>query len=129
MIHLIGLGLLGAVAIAGFYKKLRDNKVILMLLFPALLLAAFGLLIRSPELQQKGANSADFFISPLIYLLSYGTLRHIYKKQYGVEPTYNRSSWYDPEEGRKQNGFDVLVFILPVFIAAIFPVLITSLLN
>ncbi len=129
MIYLIGLGLWFVLVMANFYKKLRNDRTLFMLLIAAIILAGYGLFLRSPELQSKGANSADVLMCPLIYLLSYGTLRHIYKKHFGVEPTYNGSSWYDEDEGRKLNWADMVVFIFPMLFAGIFPILITAIVK
>ncbi len=55
MINFTGLLFWGALVMANVYKKVRNDRTIFMLLIPALILSGFGLFLRSPELQQKGA--------------------------------------------------------------------------
>jgi hypothetical protein len=117
----IGYILTGLLAVLGFMKVLRNDKLIKRIIFIALVFATFGFFIRSKENDIGIGFAPAVFASPLVYILSYALLRYLYKSFYRVEPTYNRSSWYDDEDGRRQNWLDVLVHVLPMFIAIIFP--------
>ena len=117
-----GLILTCIVAYLGFDKKLRSSRTLTHLLIPAFIIALIGLWIRSSDTEQKGANAADALLSPLVYILCYAGLRALYKYIYNMEPTCDRYSWYDSEEGRKQNWLDVVVHIVPMLIAFVFPV-------
>jgi hypothetical protein len=121
-----GLVITGLLAVAGFLKKLRNDRHIGLLLAAAFLLAISGFFIPGP-----GFSAVDRYhlVSPFVYMALYGFFRWIYKLFFGVEPTYNRSGWYDPEEGRKQNFFDVLVFVLPLLLAVLAPAGIAAVLN
>jgi hypothetical protein len=93
------------------HKKLRSDRFIRYLALITFGFAVSGIVIRVPE--------SAFFASAFIYLISYAVLRKFYINKYKVEPTYNRSSWYDPEEGRQQNGLDVITFVAPIFLSFI----------
>jgi len=63
-------------------------------------------------------------MSPLIYTSFYSLLRKLFLKKYKMEPTYNRSSWYDFEEKRNQKWSDLGVFLIPVIASLAIPLLI-----
>lgn len=124
-----GLLFTGILAIAGFLKKLRKDRTLFVLLLISIPIAVSGLLLRSPEYQMKGANGADILLGPFVYIVMYGGLRYVYKKIYKREPTYNRSSWYDPEEKREQNIMDVFAHVFPLMGAVLLPIIITAVLK
>ena len=124
-ILVIGIGLWGVLVILILSKKLRDDKKVLQAIQIAALIALFPLIQKTMRTPFHGhMRVTDTFFCPLITILSYALLRYSYKKLFRREPTYNRSSWYDPDDRRNQDLYDVIVFILPVVIGIIFPFLI-----
>jgi hypothetical protein len=100
-------------------KKLRNSKslnIAALLTFPFALL---GFWLTIPE--------AAMFAGAFVYVAGYACLRFLFKKIYNIEPTYNRGAWYDAEEGRKQNWFDVVVFILPLMSSMVVPIALVAL--
>lgn len=124
-LSLIGIFSTCLIACLCTIKKLRSDKRISILVILTFPLAIFGLIIRSPEYQMKGANAADCLWSPFLCIALYGLFRYLYKKKYYCEPTYNRLSWYDPDEKRMQNWFDVIVHVVPFIFAVSVPIIIT----
>lgn len=114
---LIFLGFVGA-------KKIRQKSYCTVFLIFAAIYCLIGVFLRSDSYQLPNINGADSFFSPLAYLLSYLLLRKVYLRVYKIEPTYYRTSWYDPNEGREQNWFDLLVYVTPIFIALLVPLII-----
>jgi hypothetical protein len=93
------------------YKKLRNGHRLKILSVFSFILAILGLVIKTPE-------AASFSIS-FFYIISYAFLRYLYLRKYGLEPTYYNYSWYDAEEGRRQNWLDVIVYVVPIFFSFI----------
>ena len=120
-ILIISLILYTITVTCGFMKLLRSDKTLLTLSIVTLIIAVFGLLIRSEQTQMVNGNGATFLIAPFIYTISYLLLRKLYKFKYKIEPTYNRRSWYDSEDNRNQNLLDVTVHILPMLLGFIIP--------
>ncbi len=118
-ILIISLTLYGILISCGFMKLLRSDKTLLILSIVTLIIAVFGLLIRSEQTQMVNGNGATFLIAPFIYTISYLLLKKLYKFKYKIEPTYNRSSWYDSEDDRNQNLLDVTVHILPMILGVV----------
>jgi hypothetical protein len=115
------------IVILGFYKKLRDNKTLLILHFITFVVAIYAIVLKTEGQPFTGRfRNSDFLFAPFIYVFIYGLLRMLYKDMYQREPTYNRSSWYDEEEGRNQNIFDVIVFIFPLLFSLLSPVLLNQ---
>lgn len=95
------------------YKKLRNNhalKVATLITFP---FAVLGVLLKTSE--------SAMFSGAFVYIITYSALRYLFKKKYEFEPTYNQMSWYNSEDGRKQNWFDVIVFVIPIMTSFIVP--------
>jgi hypothetical protein len=101
------------------YKKLRNYKSISFVACITFLIAIPGLFITVPE--------AGVLTGGLIYIICYAALRHVYVKIYNIEPTYNRMSWFDNEDNRRQNWLDVVVFIMPLVLSFIIPLVIVIL--
>ena len=120
-ILIISLILYTIIVTCGFMKLLLSDKTLLTLSIVTLIIAVFGLLIRSEQTQMVNGNGATFLIAPFIYTISYLLLRKLYKFKYKIEPTYNRRSWYDSEDNRNQNLLDVTVHILPMLLGFIIP--------
>lgn len=125
---IIGLGASGTLAIYGYLKMLRSDKLLFILTVLSAIFGIIGLGLRSEATEMVNGNGATAMISPFVYIVSYAMLRWIYKKIYKMEPTYNRSSWYDHEEGRKQNWLDVIVHIIPMILCWVVPILIDEIL-
>ncbi len=125
----IGTLIFGILVILGFAKKLRNDTTLIILLVVTGIIGGIGIWIRDPEYEIPKGNEADFLIMPFAYVVAYKLLRKLYKSIYKVEPTYNRSSWYDYEEGRKQNWLDLLVHIAPIIISGLTPLVIGKLLK
>ena len=108
----------GILAVLGFSKKLRDDQLLGFLLLLTGLLAIYplGKFFEDAE-NQRAIHENSYLLLPFTYLASYGLLRAVYKKMHGREPTYNRASRYDNEEGRYQNWMDYTVFIGPIAIS------------
>jgi hypothetical protein len=98
-----------------FYKKLRNDRLLTILLLITLFFGGLGMILKTPE--------ASMFIGPFVYIGSYGLLRYAYLNKYKIEPTYNRTSWYDADEGRKQNWLDVITFVIPIVLSFILPLI------
>jgi len=120
---IIGLILTGTLVTCGFMKLLRSNKILTVLTLVALLIGIYGLLIRGEETEMPNGNGADFLAAPFVYVVSYALLRMLYKRVYKMEPTYERYSWYDAKEGRNQNWLDVTVYILPMLLSFVVPLM------
>lgn len=95
------------------YKRLRNDRLLKIASIITFLIAIPGFLLRVPE--------SAMLIGAFVYIITYSGLRYLFKKKYDFEPTYNRMSWYDSEDGRKQNWFDVIVFVIPIMISFILP--------
>jgi hypothetical protein len=126
-ILIIGLSLTVIIGTCGFMKLLRSNKTLFILSIITAVIGIYGILIRGVQTELVNGNGADFLIAPFTYITTYAFLRMLYKKIYKVEPTYARYSWYDAEEGRKQNWFDVSVYILPMMLSFVVPIIIGNL--
>jgi len=124
---MVGMWITCGLAFCGFMKWLRNDRTLAVLLILTGLLAVIGVGGRVPE--NPHLNSSDGLLGPLAYVASYALLRYAYKAIYRREPTYDRGSWYDREEGRRQNWFDVAVHILPWMIAIAVPFVLTRLLG
>jgi hypothetical protein len=101
------------------YKKLRNDRLLKVSSIITLLFAIPGVLIRTPE--------AAMLMGAFVQVVSYAFLRYLFKRKYNFEPTYNRMSWYDHEEGRKQNWLDVIVFVVPTMLSFTIPLAIVIL--
>lgn len=126
LLLIAGLGITGLLVIPGLSKKLRSDRVLLVLAGITFVIAVAGIILRSAVHQSKGSNSADMLLSPFVYVALYALFRKLYKRKFGIEPTCNRNSWYDPDEKRRQNVFDVIVHIAPMVIAFMLPPIITA---
>jgi uncharacterized membrane protein YfcA len=100
-----------------FCKKLRNNKALKIAASVTFPFAVLGVLLKTPE--------AAMFSGAFAQIISYAGLRFLFKRKYNFEPTYNRMSWYDNEEGRRQNWFDVIVFVIPLILCFIVPLALT----
>ncbi|HTL80073.1 MAG TPA: hypothetical protein VL651_00135 [Bacteroidia bacterium] len=125
----LGLTPTAAMLLAASYRRLRNDRIVFVLIILCVSLAIWGIYLRSPEFEMKGGNAADSLYSPLIYILTYATLRYLFKKKYGFEPTYYKHSWYDPVEKRDQNWFDIVVLMLPFLLAVFIPAIIHLLMK
>lgn len=123
-ILIIGYLMTTTLAVFGFMKMLRDDRVIKTVTTISVLIALVGLLIRNDQTKDLAGNSADSFFGPLIYIVSYALLRFVYKRKFHVEPTYDRNSMFDKADGRRQNWLDITVHVLPFFLSLIIPLLI-----
>lgn len=95
------------------YKKLRNYNSIRLVLLITFAISLLSIFIRTPE--------AAMLSGAFVYTACYAALRYLFKPKYQMEPTYYRSSWYDPDEGRMQNWFDVVVFVVPLFLSFMIP--------
>jgi len=124
---MVGMWITCGLAFCGFMKWLRNDRTLAVLLILTGLLAVIGVGGRVPE--NPHLNSSDGLLGPLAYVASYALLRYAYKAIYRREPTYAYQSWYDMEERRRMNGFDLAVHMLPCMIAMAVPVILTRLLG
>ena len=124
---MVGIAITCGLAFCGFMKWLRNDRRLAVLFILTGVLAVIGVVGRVPG--NARLNSADGLLGPLAYVASYALLRQAYKSIYRREPTYERASWYDREEGRKQNWFDVTVHILPMLIGMAVPLIVTQMLG
>jgi hypothetical protein len=116
----LGFILWFVVVMLGFSKKLRDNKRVIIILILTSLVSIYPIFLKIQGLPFSGhSRGSDFLFAPFIYMLTYGLLRWLYKRVYNREPTYYRAAWYDPEEHRKQNVFDVVVYVIPLLFSGI----------
>ncbi|WP_271783403.1 hypothetical protein [Aquimarina algiphila] len=122
-IMIISFSMTGIISVFGFMKKLRNNKLLLILLLITLLIGLFGYISSNYYIAVLSGRLSYSLFGPFIYVLSYGLLRIAYKKTFNKEPSYERYSWYDYEDGRKLNVFDLLVHIIPMLLGFILPIL------
>lgn len=123
----LGLGATCVVGVLTSYKLMRNNKVLIGLMIVSLGMAISQVILSINENTFKRATLSDALYSPLVYVISYNSLRYVYIRMYGLEPTYNRMSWYDPKDGRRQNWFAVVVYVAPLFLSLGFPILLAIL--
>ena len=116
----------GLLVLLGFAKVLRNDRLIKKIIVLALLFASLGFFIQVEDKDVGPGFAPATLAAPLVYILSYTILRFIYKSLYKVEPTYNRSSWYDHEDNRRQNWLDVFVHLFPWLFSLIFPLFFLS---
>lgn len=128
-ISMIAFIITAIIAVCGFMKLLRSNKVLIILLTITFPIAIFGLIIRGVNTEMVNGNAANMFLSPFIYVASYTLLRLVFKRIYKMEPTYERYSWYDYSDGRKQNWLDVIVHLIPLMLSFTLPFLIENILD
>jgi uncharacterized membrane protein len=126
-ISMIAFIITAIIAVCGFMKLLRSNKVLIILLTITFPIAIFGLIIRGVNTEMVNGNAADMLLSPFIYVASYALLRLVFKRIYKMEPTYERYSWYS--DGRKQNWLDVIVHVIPLMLSFTLPFLIENILD
>jgi hypothetical protein len=118
-----GYIILFVLVILCFYKKLRDNRRLGILLIATSLIAIYACVLKTSGQAFSGRfRGSDFLFSPFIFVLTYAILRYLYKDVYDREPTYDRTSWYDSDERRYQNFFDVIVFVFPLLFSITFPI-------
>lgn len=117
----LGLALTIILALAGADKRLRSDRTLLVVGVVALTIGIVGFLIRSESTGVARGNAADFLFGPIIYVLSYGLLRKIYKSIYHVEPAYVWLSGYDAEDMRNVNFLDKVVYVLPLLLGMVLP--------
>lgn len=121
---ILGCILYVVVCTLGFLKKLRNDRIIFILINATGLISVYAIFSKNQGLPFVGrVRGSNALFIPFIYVLTYAVLRHFYKQTYNREPTYNRTDWYDSDEGREQNFFDVAVFILPMAFSIFFPLL------
>jgi hypothetical protein len=108
-------------AVCASMKLLRNDRLIKRVIISAMLFATVGFFLEIKGDDIGSGFAPAVFAAPLVYILSYALLRNLYKALYRVEPTYNRASWYDHEDKRRQNWFDVLVHILRWLLSLAFP--------
>jgi hypothetical protein len=124
---MVGMWITCGLAFCGFMKWLRNDRTLAVLLILTGLLAVIGVGGRVPENQRL--NTWDGLTGPLAYVASYALLRHAYKSIFRREPTYAYLTWYDLDERRRMNWFDLAVHMLPCMIAMAVPVILTRLLG
>ena len=117
----LGLALTIIIALAGVEKRLRSDRVLLVVVIVAMAIGFIGFLIRGESTVMARGNAADFLFGPFIYVFSYGLLRKLYKRIYHVEPTYVWLSCYDVEDKRNVNLLDKVVHVLPLLLGMLLP--------
>jgi hypothetical protein len=124
IILLLSLFLFFIVGLLGIFKKLRNDKNIRILIIITVLIAIYPLKLKLENAPYFGyMRVTDCLFLPFFYVSTYGLLRLIYKRIYKREPTYYRQSWFDPEDNREQNWFDMFVYIGSMFLPIIYVVL------
>lgn len=126
---IIGLGFTTLISVMGFMKLFRSNKTIQILLVITVLIGMIGIYFRTNLTELPHGNAADSLWGPFVYIALYGILRYLYIQIYKREPTYNKSSWYDPEDGRRQNWLDVAVYIIPMISSIGIPIIIHEMIK
>jgi hypothetical protein len=124
---MVGVAITCCLIFCGFMKWLRNDRLLLVLLLATAAMAVVGVLERVPE--NPRLNTWDGLLGPFAYVASYASFRYLYKRIFRREPTYIRGSWYDQEEGRRQDWYDVAVHVLPMMIALAVPVILTKILG
>ncbi|MCB9164911.1 MAG: hypothetical protein H6592_15160 [Flavobacteriales bacterium] len=124
---MIGIAITCSLVFCGFMKWLRNDRLLLILVLATAVLAIIGIVGRIPE--NPRLNTWDGLLGPFAYVGSYALLRHWYKKVFRREPTYQRASWYDHEEGRRLDWYDVTVHVLPMCVGLGVPVIATFILG
>ncbi len=95
----------------------NDKRIFKVILFLIMIFLTELLLIKFQFIELNNFDSIYLIITPMVYIITYFILRKIFIYLYGMEPTYNRSSWFDYSEGRRQNGGDMMVFFIPLILA------------
>lgn len=117
----IGLGITFVLSLLSIMKLLRNDKTLVILFFLTLIIATYGFLIRNDVPVLKGGYSTDFLYSPWIFIVGYGSLRFLFKRKYGIEPTYNHLWKYDFEDNREIKALDIITHLLPFFASLLIP--------
>jgi hypothetical protein len=128
LITVIGLSLTGLLATFGFLKGLRnDRRIFVLTIITSMIGVLFLVLVFfGPTIHW---STSIFMFGPFIYIATYGLLRKVFKLIYKVEPTYNRRSFYDPEDKRHQNFLDLTTHLLPLILGMLGPILLKELAN
>ncbi|MCC7502915.1 MAG: hypothetical protein IT229_10325 [Flavobacteriales bacterium] len=124
---MVGIAITCCLAVGGFMKWLRNDRMIAVLLILTGMLAVIGVVYRVPE--NPRLNTWDGLLGPLAYVASYALLRQAYRSIFQREPTYAYLTWYDWEERRRMNWFDLGVHILPMLIGMAVPAIVTRVLG
>ncbi len=124
---MVGVTITCCLAFCGLMKWLRNDRVLTALLVVTGVLAIIGIVSRVQE--NPRLNAWDGLISPFAFMTSFAFLRYAYKAIYRREPTYSYLTWYDLEERRHMNWFDLAVHLLPFLLALAVPVILTRLLG
>jgi hypothetical protein len=124
---MVGIYITCGLAFCGFMKWLRNDRRLALLFILTGLLAVIGIVGRVPG--NARLNTSDGLLGPFAYVASYALLRHAYKSIYLREPTYAYRTWYDLEERRRMNWFDLGVHILPYLIGMAVPAIVTHVLG
>lgn len=127
-IFILNTLLCGILSFMGMFKHLRNNQTIQTLLIISAFYGFVSIFIHVFIVWMDDLSSYSFW-NPFVYIALYGVLRYLNISIYHREPTYNKASWYDPSEGRKQNTLDVLVHLLPMGVSLIFPFLVKKLMT
>lgn len=108
------------------YLKLQRKKyMISALIFIGILCAITGYTLSdSPVYELDRGNAATSFYSPLIYIVSYQILRYLFIKNKRLEPAYDFASTRDRVDKRNLVFADYIVFIFPIILAVIIPLII-----
>jgi hypothetical protein len=112
-----GAGAWGVSILLTSIKLMRNKKVRISFMGLGLMMSVSQIILAIHEHTFTRVTNSDTLHLPLFYLTVYNCLRYVYVKVYGVEPTYNKASWYDHDDGRKQNWFDVVVFFVPLLLS------------
>jgi hypothetical protein len=126
---IIGLCITGILVVCGFMKLLRSDRTLIVLTILTIPIGVFGLYLRGDNTEMVNGNGSTYMISPFVYVTSFALLRMLFKSIYKMEPTYERFSWFDAEEGRKQNWLDVTVHIVPMLLSFVVPILIDKIIK
>ena len=120
-----GFGILMFFIMIVYFKYHRRKYVIEFMLVIGILSAIIGLILfQNPNFEMEKGHGATTFFAPIIYISSYQIFRLIYKKKLGIEPAYEFASYYDHKDKRGLNIADFVVYILPMTLAFVAPLII-----
>lgn len=120
-----GFGILMVFIMMVYFKYHRKKYVIGVMFIIGILSAIIGIfLIQNPNFVMVKGHGATTFFAPIIYVSSYQVSRLIYKNKLGIEPAYEFASYYDHKDKRGLNIGDFIVYILPMTLAIVAPLII-----
>ncbi|HEX8548380.1 MAG TPA: hypothetical protein VF691_15575 [Cytophagaceae bacterium] len=123
----------GLIIVFGFLVSYMKAKAVYYSLLGIAIVLAVIRIYYGDELENivgiSRGNTSNFLFSPLIYLIVFGILRMIFIEIYKKEPVFRSYLYsnYDYVAKRNQTLADHAVQYIPVFVAVLWPYIVTKL--